>query len=125
MQKEQFEYILKKQLHKCEDMLSIKGVEYSQDNDRLHNFHIAAEMLNIKPRAALAGMMAKHTVSVYDLCQEPVLATMGVWEEKITDHINYLMLLRVVVQEEMDQQEISAFDPTVEDALTAIEQPTS
>ena len=125
MQKEQFEYILKKQLHKCEDMLSIKGVEYSQDNDRLHNFHIAAEMLSIKPRAALAGMMAKHTVSVYDLCQEPALATIEVWEEKITDHINYLILLRAVVQEEMDQQQNWAFDPTVEDALTAIEQPTS
>lgn len=125
MQKEQFEYILKKQLHKCEDMLSIKNLEYSQDGDRLHNFHIAAEMLNIKPRAALAGMMAKHTVSVYDLCQEPVLASMEVWEEKITDHINYLILLRAAVQEEMDQQEILAFDHKVEDALTAIEQPTS
>ena len=50
---------------------------------------------------ALAGMMVKHTVSIYDMINNPdTTYDMDVWNEKITDHINYLLLLRAVVIEE-------------------------
>ena len=101
MYAEEFEYVLDKQLNKCKNILSIKSMEYANNEDKLHNFKVAAEMQGIKPREALAGMMAKHTVSVYDLCREPYLASSEIWDEKITDHINYLILLRAVVREEM------------------------
>ena len=101
MYAEEFEYVLDKQLNKCKNILSIKSMEYANNEDKLHNFKVAAEMQGIKPREALAGMMAKHTVSVYDLCREPYLASADIWDEKITDHINYLILLRAVVREEM------------------------
>lgn len=118
MYAEEFEYVLDKQLNKCKNILSIKSMEYANNEDKLHNFKVAAEMQGIKPREALAGMMAKHTVSVYDLCREPYLASADIWDEKITDHINYLILLRAVVREEM--MEGSASD-SVENPVAPLE----
>lgn len=121
MYAEEFEYVLDKQLNKCKNMLSIKAMEYANNEDRLHNFNVAAEMQGIKPREALAGMMAKHTVSIYDLCREPYLASADIWDEKITDHINYLIILRAVVREEMMEGSASQFpdntDTTLEDEV--------
>ncbi len=50
-------------------------------------------------------MMAKHTVSIYDMCRSPEDISVDVWSEKITAHINYLILLRAIVQEEEREPE--------------------
>ena len=48
----------------------------------------------------LAGMMAKHIISLYDMCFDDVGSyDMDTWEEKITDSLNYLFLLKAVVKE--------------------------
>lgn len=44
--------------------------------------------------------MAKHTVSIYDMARSDDSFSLEKWDEKITDHINYLILLRAVVVEE-------------------------
>ena len=44
-------------------------------------------------------MMAKHTVSVYDMCNIGDNYPLELWSEKITDSINYLILLRALVEE--------------------------
>lgn len=44
--------------------------------------------------------MAKHTVSIYDMARSEETFPLEKWDEKITDHINYLILLRAVVVEE-------------------------
>ena len=54
---------------------------------------------------ALGGMMAKHTVSVYDLIErhergETISPAM--WDEKIGDSINYLLLLTAAIEEERE-----------------------
>jgi hypothetical protein len=51
------------------------------------------------PEQALAGMMAKHTVSIYDMCCDGLSHPIEMWDEKITDHINYLILLKTLVEE--------------------------
>lgn len=43
--------------------------------------------------------MAKHTVSVYDMAESGQLYPIELWQEKITDHINYLFLLNAIVRE--------------------------
>ena len=49
---------------------------------------------------ALAGMMAKHIVSLYDMCYaDGETFDMDTWDEKITDSLNYLFLLRGIVEE--------------------------
>lgn len=82
------------------DTLIQKAKEYATDGDRLHNFKVAAEVQGISPTAALAGMMAKHTVSVYDMIGTGEVYPMELWEEKIKDNINYLFLLWALLHEE-------------------------
>ena len=81
------------------DTLMAKAQEYATDGDRLHNFKVAGSVQGISPVAALAGMMAKHTVSVYDMCGTGEQYSMELWEEKIKDSINYLFLLWALLHE--------------------------
>lgn len=101
MDTQQFNEHLKEQLSRCETILGKKAGEYATA-DRLHNFKIAAGLQGCTPEQALAGMMAKHTVSVYDMCMSGERYPIDLWEEKITDHINYLMLLNALVREKSD-----------------------
>lgn len=94
--------IIEDQLIYCKQLLIKKGEEYADMcPDRLQAFKTAAAMQNISPIQALGGMMAKHTTSIYDLinrgCGDKVL-----WDEKITDHINYLLLLKCLIFEASD-----------------------
>lgn len=102
MKGEEFAQIFTKQMLVCEDILVNKAREYADDEDRLHNFKTAATLENVSVRQALAGMMAKHTVSVYDMCRSPDDFPIERWSEKITDHINYLILLQAIVQEDLN-----------------------
>jgi hypothetical protein len=94
-----FDFTIQNQIKKSQQVLLDKGREYA-GNDRLHNFRQAAHIQGITLKAALAGMMAKHTVSVYDMCESEDPFTLEQWEEKLTDHINYLLLLKAIVVEE-------------------------
>lgn len=88
------------QMEYCMDLLGIKGKEYDADSsDRLHAFKTAAVLQGCTPKQALAGMLAKHTVSIFDMCAEGE-HTLEKWTEKITDSINYLLLLKAMVKEE-------------------------
>lgn len=100
MNSEWFEKVIKEQIGTCEDVLIGKAKEYATDDDRLHNFKNAAGMMSCDPKEALAGMMAKHTISVYDMCRSGKDYPIELWNEKITDHINYLLLLKAIVEED-------------------------
>ncbi len=110
MNNEEFSRILAQQIHACEGVLVDKAREYADDSDRLHNFKVAAALEDVTMRQALAGMMAKHTVSIYDMCGSQYDSTQEAWDEKITDHINYLILLRCIVQEESQDSDPTLFD---------------
>ncbi len=99
MTPEQFEKSFDGQVYRCRETLIEKAKEYATD-DRLHNFNVAAMMQSTTPRDALCGMMAKHIVSIFDLSRDEQLAPMYIWNEKIGDAINYLFLLKAVVEEE-------------------------
>lgn len=95
-----FEIIMEQQFDTCRKLLVTKNKEYNgEEGDRLHSFQVAAQLQQETPKQALAGMMAKHTVSVYDMCQGGE-HSLEKWNEKITDSINYLLLLKAMVEEE-------------------------
>lgn len=96
-----FGEIVEDQLRLCKEVLGVKATEYSGEGDRLHNFKVAAVVQECSPRRALAGMMVKHTVSIYDMCVAQKNYCQDMWDEKITDHINYLLLLKAVIAEEI------------------------
>lgn len=100
MNSNDFENVVERQIDSCKNILLNKAKEYAMDNDRLHNFKNAAGMMGCDPKEALAGMMAKHTISIYDMCRDNEPHSMELWDEKITDHINYLLLLKAIVEEQ-------------------------
>ena len=94
----EFERIFEEMVERSRIVLVNKASEYATA-DRLHNFKVAAALEGKTPEQALAGMMAKHTVSVYDMAESGQPYPIELWQEKITDHINYLFLLNAIVRE--------------------------
>lgn len=99
MDQKQFEKVVKEQFKLCSSVLIKKGDEYSTA-DKLHNFKQAAHIQGSNQQQALAGMLAKHTVSIFDMIRKDENFPMNLWDEKLTDHINYLLLLRAIIVEE-------------------------
>lgn len=93
--------VFDEQVRLCADTLKRKTKEYTGDDpDRLGAFKAAAALQHTTPQRALAGMLAKHIVSLYDMCfAEEVVYPMDTWDEKITDSLNYLFLLKAIVKE--------------------------
>lgn len=112
MNMEMFQQVLEQQLQRCRDVLGQKASEYSTEADKLHNFKVASDIQGCSVRQAIAGMMVKHTVSVYDMAVSDKTFDVAVWDEKITDHINYLILLKAAVHEEEESQ--PWFLPTID-----------
>ena len=117
MTHETFESVMQEQLTLCTDILCKKSKEYSSQEDKLHNFKNAAGLQGVTQIQALSGMMAKHTISIYDMCMSDKAFPVELWEEKITDSINYLLLLKAAVVEEQDK-------PTTEKTSSVAHKPT-
>ena len=96
-----FKEVVGDQLDRCLEILDKKSFEYAEDGDRLHNFKVAASLQECSVQQALSGMMAKHTISIYDLCRSNSEVSKELWDEKITDSINYLLLLKASLIEGM------------------------
>lgn len=98
-----FEKVFNDMVEQSRRILIAKGAEYANDGDRLINFKQAAHLEGVKQSTALAGMMAKHTVSIYDMIAQYEAGTefsQEKWDEKLLDHFNYLILLQAVLTEE-------------------------
>ena len=99
MNSNNFDQIVTNRLIQIKKVLGIKAIEYSQDNDRLHNFKIAARLKNETPAKALWGIAVKHLVSVEDLIEGRLNASPEMVNEKVGDMINYLVLLETIFAE--------------------------
>lgn len=106
MTSEAFDAVVEKQYARCCDILCKKSDEYADkvNDDRLHNFKCAGGYRNKDPKDALWGMATKHFVSISDMCQDGKSHSIDMWDEKITDAINYLFLLKGLVVEEYQDQ---------------------
>ena len=98
----EFAEIVDQQLRLCSDVLVDKAREYATE-DRLHNFRVAAAIRDVPMKEVLGGMMVKHTVSIYDMIGSAESYSLEQWSEKITDHMNYLILLWAIVHEPPDR----------------------
>ena len=107
MTQQEFEAIVEAQLDTARDLLIIKGREYSLSDDRLEVFRKAATLQGETVKQALCGMLAKHVVSIYDMSMSGKDFSEAKWTEKITDAINYLLLLKAAVLEDKSHGEES------------------
>lgn len=98
--RERFYESIEQQLATCRETMVQKGVEYDLSGlDPFGNFYRAAQLKNETQAEALGGMMVKHTVSIYDMIRSEDREPRSRWIEKITDHINYLLILRAMVDQ--------------------------
>lgn len=100
MTHEERDKIIKETIDRCLTLLRTRALGYATDDDALHNFRNAAKLQGCTMAQALDGMMAKHTVSIYDMVRSGKEYDLKIWDEKICDNINYLLLLKAVVFEE-------------------------
>lgn len=100
-----FERIISEQIARSEALLMNKGKEYAegadvmQTIDRLAHFKKAAFLQDETPAQAAFGMLAKHLVSVADMVNSGDSYPLEKWNEKISDSVNYLLILRAIVEE--------------------------
>jgi hypothetical protein len=113
MDAQTFDIVIDEQMNRSRNMLTTKNGAYNPNEDKLHIFKRTAMLRGTTPQGALSGMMAKHTGSIYDMCESGKEYPIEVWNEKISDHINYLLLLRAVVE---DQRKLTNSD----EALAAL-----
>lgn len=101
MHNAEFERVVSQQMRRCSQLLLAKGKEYAPGaTDRLGAFKKAAAIQGCTQAYAALGMMTKHLVSVVDMIRSGASYAEDVWDEKITDSINYLLLIRAIVEEE-------------------------
>ena len=93
------DYIVEERIKK---VMCNKAAEYSRGNDKLWNFYRAAEVDRISPVEALRGMHLKHRVSVLDMLDDLMIDKhhpKELWVEKLTDTLNYYILMWAILQE--------------------------
>lgn len=89
----------------CKELMLKKGKEYAEnsseqtDVDRLDSFKKYATVLNCTQEKAIYSMLTKHFVSLGDMVENNNDYPLELWTEKITDSINYLLILKAAVLE--------------------------
>ena len=109
-----FNTVVEAQLDRIKNVLVKKAAEYNLDSDRLSVFKHAAALSEETPEQALYGFMLKHIISITDMINSKETYTEELWNEKITDICNYLILLqgllrdtgRMSVKENVDMEEV-------------------
>jgi len=110
MNKNKFDNIVAKQIQICKETLEAKGREYTIEDNRLGQFYKSATIRGTTPLDALGGKMVKHTTSIYDMIKHPKGIEIEVWEEKIKDNINYLLILKALVIEQLEKTKGEYYD---------------
>lgn len=95
----EFNKVVESQLERIRNVLVKKAAEYNLDEDRLSVFKHAAALSDETPEQALYGFMLKHIISVTDMVNSEKIYTEELWNEKITDICNYLILLQGLLRD--------------------------
>ena len=99
MNQAEFDLEVEKAIIRSKALLAKKGIEYSQDRDRLGQFYRAGIAQGIPPTQALMGMAMKHITSIADMVKDPEKFNLKQFNSKITDLRNYTFLLDALLRD--------------------------
>lgn len=99
MTNEEFMLEVEASINRAKKTLAYKASVYAPHNDRLENFKCAASVQGINPIQALVGMMTKHYVSVCEMSKNPLYFDLKVWNEKLGDLRNYVLLCEALIRD--------------------------
>ena len=94
-----FNVVVEAQLERIKNVLVKKAAEYSLDTDRLSVFKHGAGISEETPEQVLYGFMLKHIISITDMINSKGTYSEELWNEKITDICNYLILLQGLLKD--------------------------
>lgn len=107
MTNEKFNSVVEDQLKRIRQVLIRKQAEYNLDPDRLSVFKHAAALSKETPEQALYGFLLKHLISQADMISTGEKYTKELWLEKITDIMNYnILLLGLLEDDNMFDEEV-------------------
>lgn len=105
--KKEFDKIIDDQITRCKTLLKEKFKEYQSGDDMLSNFNNVAHILRTCPEQAWLGMWVKHVESIVTMIKgREELCPSKRWDEKITDCINYLLLLQCLLRQQKNFKEV-------------------
>ena len=99
MKTERFNEIVEEQVERIKAVLIKKADEYNLEDDRLGFFKRSAAFAQETPEQALYGFLLKHLQSITDMVQSGSNYSEDLWKEKITDAMNYLVLLLGLIED--------------------------
>lgn len=97
-----FNKLVVERCHKIAATMVKKGAEYSNDQNKLHNFDRAGEIAAVTRERALDGMLLKHYTSYRDMLDQIEAGNIPsneMIDEKIGDIINYFILFEACVKD--------------------------
>lgn len=95
----EFNKVVEDQLERIKSVLVKKAVEYNLDDDRLSVFKHGSGISEETPEQVLYGFMLKHIISITDMINSKSSYSEELWNEKITDICNYLVLLQGLLKD--------------------------
>ena len=104
MDDKKFSAVAKKQFADCQDILAERGKTYAVRNqDRLSAFGVMANLLDDSSVNVVLELAAKPIAKLFSL-RKSRSKKLSSWQEYITDTINYLIILRAVLEEDENEQ---------------------
>ena len=94
-----FNKVVEEQLDRIRNVLVKKAAEYNLDDDRWAVFKHAAALSEETPEQALYGFMLKHIISMTDMINSKQAYSEELWNEKLTDINNYIILLQGLLRD--------------------------
>lgn len=95
MDAKEFKKVVNDSVERILDVFLEKTVEYSRNDNALHNFEEGAKISGRLREQVLYGFSLKHTISINDMREgliQGAIPSREMVEEKFTDAINYLIL---------------------------------
>lgn len=108
MKTEKFNEIVRERCNKIQATLAHKAVEYTVDDNRLHNFDRGVRLTGRTREQVIHGMLLKHEISVLDIIdnmEKDIYPSVELLDEKLGDYINYLILLEASIKDKIKQNE--------------------
>jgi len=110
MNNERFTQLFEEQVERCSNLLVKKNAEYSQGGDRLSNFRQPSSLMKMHPAEVAFCYDAKHIASIQKIVHDlsnGIVPTEEMWQEKITDYLNYGFLMNACVMEAIEEAKCS------------------
>ena len=96
--------LIAQRINAIKTTLLVKAKEYARNGDRLHNFNKGSKLYDKPREQVIYDFMQKHLISFDDMMKDlngGDIKSIFMWEEKLGDIINYLVLLEASLKHRM------------------------